>query len=388
MFEQVDERGLLAGAGEVVQLELLTPGVELVGHAQQRGDPDAPGDQDVPVGAGGDGEQVAGFADLDVIAGRDLVQRHRATPGLLFALTAIEDRRRVRGWAAQRVLAQHPGGADDVDMRAGLIGGEVGAVLAHQAQGPDRGGLLGDLGDGDAQPAHSRNPAAGTVSAPSINRTTLPPIRSCAGCPTEVDGVVDVGGPDVVAAPLVGDQGLRGPQFHNGVAHRRRHHATEGAHRLRGVDRGDGVALGHAGDPQRAHPGIVVDHVQRVREVGLLRVDRDDVERLGRVEILPGPVVLAVEQFGLARYQVDRAHHPRVARGHRGDGEVQSAEFGRPRARLRLGRHGRAGPRRRDRRGHRSAVGHHGVVGDHSGVSHRSSVPSICRTRRAYRSRR
>jgi hypothetical protein len=73
--QEVGEGHLFAGVREVVQLEVDTPAVELERHAHQRGHADTAGNEHVLVGVGGDAEQVAGLADLEVVADLQLVDR-------------------------------------------------------------------------------------------------------------------------------------------------------------------------------------------------------------------------------------------------------------------------------------------------------------------------
>ena len=186
VLQQVHKGRLITRPSEVVELEFLSPRIDLVGHTQQRRHTDASGNQDVPVGALRDREQISRLADLDVVAGAHLVQRHRSTTGLRFPLHGDQQRRRVAGRAAQRVLAQHTGGADHVDVGARLIPDERGAVLASQPESADVRRLLDDLRH-PHEHAHSRNPAAGTSSLPSMRRITLRTIlSSCAVAATRI----------------------------------------------------------------------------------------------------------------------------------------------------------------------------------------------------------
>ncbi|GAA2884925.1 hypothetical protein [Nonomuraea rubra] len=107
----------------------------LVDHGEQRGDADAAGDEQVPLG-GRQGEVVAGAADRHRGAyGQLVVDVGRAAPAVRFPEHADAVGVRVPPVAAQRVLAGQAARQDQVQVRAGRPVRQAAPVRVFQGQG-------------------------------------------------------------------------------------------------------------------------------------------------------------------------------------------------------------------------------------------------------------
>src|SRR5699024_1489974 len=66
-----------------------------------------------------------------------------------------------------------------------------------------------------------------------------------------------------------------------------------------------GISLHHQFDTHATHPFVVVDHIQRLLEIGSIRVNWDHVVAVICKQLFPGRIVLFIEQRCLVPYQFD-----------------------------------------------------------------------------------
>ena len=105
----LEERRALLGARAIVQLEVGADVGEPLGHAENRGDADAAGDQQRALGAVGELEMVSRLADLEHVAFLHLVVHRRgAAARIRDAQHADQVAMRLARIVAQRILAHEP----------------------------------------------------------------------------------------------------------------------------------------------------------------------------------------------------------------------------------------------------------------------------------------
>src|SRR3990167_4792680 len=149
-LQALDEGRALAGTGAVVQLEIGAEPVQTFGHAQDRGDADAAGEQQAASGILVQRKQVARFADQQLLTHlRLLVQGVGATAGGGVLEHADQVTPVFPGRIAQRILADQAAGQVHVDMGAGLERRQRRAVDAGQFEAADILGLVGASNDYD-----------------------------------------------------------------------------------------------------------------------------------------------------------------------------------------------------------------------------------------------
>ena len=134
-FELLPERHVGARAAGIVQPPRVPERVEPLHHAPDRRDPDPAGDQDGVRGVLAQAEIVARPADLHRGADMQFVMDEaRAAAARRIALDADGIGRRLRRGGRERIVAQQPVGQMQVDMRAGLVGGQRRAVDAAELE--------------------------------------------------------------------------------------------------------------------------------------------------------------------------------------------------------------------------------------------------------------
>ena len=142
------------GTSAIDELPVLAPSFRTLNHRQDRGDANTTGNEQVVVRLG-EAEVIAGPGDGDGgTVDKRVVDRRRPAAAGDLAQHADPVGGGV-GWiAAQGVLAHNVAGQVQIDVRAGLPGGQLAAVGVHQRQGDHAVGLGRALVDDQLQRPH------------------------------------------------------------------------------------------------------------------------------------------------------------------------------------------------------------------------------------------
>ncbi len=149
-FKLLPKRHVGARPAGIMELPLVSERVEPLHHAPDRRDPDPAGDQDGVRGVLAQAKVVARTSDLQRRADVQLVMDEaRTAAARRIALDADRIGRRLRRGDRQRVVAQEPVGQMQVDMGAGLVGGQRPPVDAPEFVQAGVARHIADRGEAD-----------------------------------------------------------------------------------------------------------------------------------------------------------------------------------------------------------------------------------------------